>query len=258
MSQSKAAREKLEVVDGLTLIWESRSLYAEILSGFREFHDVSVHSNLFSDDTIAKADQCAVDFRQMSLDTVTVAERVSNQWLDFVITFFESIDDFEDQQEIVEQTKLLSAQAKELASCFKLIAAWARDLAGRFHKAQDGTVQEVEEFKRMFQAAKKRGEEIKEQTDRELQKYKEELHSAQDVEFALTISAIALSSVPVFNIAASAATAYASRWLEKAEELEKEAFQRAQEATDKLDKLTSENKKAQVPSSYVASYCHGD
>ena len=75
----------------------------------------------------------------------------------------------------MEMLLLLSNQAKELAVCFKLIAAWARDLGGRFHTAQDGTIQEVEEFKDRFQGAQERAEEVKEKAEKEYAKYKKAL-----------------------------------------------------------------------------------
>ena len=81
MVLSTPVQEKLEKSTGLDLTWESRSLYAEILFCFRECHDICVQSKLFSDETILAVDQCGVDFRQLSLDTVSVAKRVSNQWL---------------------------------------------------------------------------------------------------------------------------------------------------------------------------------
>ena len=63
MAVSKAAQKKLEVMNGLDLIWESRSLYADILYSFRECHDVVVASGLFTTDIILQIDQCGVDFR---------------------------------------------------------------------------------------------------------------------------------------------------------------------------------------------------
>ena len=159
MALSKDAQRKLEVTNGLDLIWESRSLYAEILFSFRECHDVCVSSKLFGNDIILQIDQCAVDFRQLSFDTVTIAKRVSNQWLDSAIAFFENIDDVDDPKEMLQ---LLGSQARELAQCFKLIAAWARNLAARFHAAQDDTIREAKEFKQAFEAAQRQAESVKE------------------------------------------------------------------------------------------------
>ena len=140
MASSNEVQKKVETTNGLDLIWESRALYADILFSFRECHDLCVSSGLFTKEIILQVDQCAVDFRQLSLDTVTVAKRVSNQWLGSATTFFENID-YVDKPE--KMLKLLGNQPRELARCFKVIAAWARDLGGRFYEAQGGIIKEA-------------------------------------------------------------------------------------------------------------------
>ena len=148
-------RAKLGTANGLELIWKSREIFADILSNFRECHDLCVSSKLFDDDAIFKVDQCAVDFRQLSLDSVSIAKRVSNQWLDTALVTFENFKDLENPQDMLE---LLGKQARELSYCFKVIAAWARDLGERLHQAQDGTIREAEEFKKVFEMAIRCGE----------------------------------------------------------------------------------------------------
>lgn len=253
MAVSKAAQGRLEVVNGLDLIWESRSLYAEILYCFRECHDICLSSGLFKPDTMLKIDQCGVDFRQLSLDTCTVAQRVSNQWLEVAIGFFESIEEIEDPEERKEMLVLLSKQARELAVCFKLIAAWARDLAARFHTAQDGTIKEVDEFKSRFEEAEKRGKQLRDKAQREYDKFKKDLESAEDSEFAWRISKISLSWMPISLIVTGPGHAIASKQLASAEKVEKEAAETLRKAKAEMDKLTSENERAQVNCSITRS-----
>ena len=252
MAVSKAAQKKLEVMNGLDLIWESRSLYAEILHSFRECHDVVVASGLFTADIILQIDQCGVDFRQLSLDTVTVAERVSNQWLDVAISFFESLADIDDPKEKMEMLLILSNQARELAVCFKLIAAWARDLGGRFHTAQDGTIKEVDEFKERFQAAVERAKEVKEKAEKEYEKYKEKLEEAENSEFAWRTSMISLSWCPISYVVTGPGLAASKKNLATAEELEKESFEKLRQAKEELKKINDENERAKV--SYIWLY----
>ena len=85
--------------------------------------------------------------------------------MDVAIAFFSNIDDADSPQDML---KLLGDQARELAiaRCFKLIAAWARDLGGWFHQAQDGTIREAEEFKQEFAAAQKRAESVRAQAQK--------------------------------------------------------------------------------------------
>ena len=246
MALSKATQERLEVVNGLDLIWESRSLYAEILYCFRECHDICLSSGLFKPDTILQIDQCGVDFRQLSLDTCTVAQRVSTQWLDVAIGFFESIDEIEDPEERKEMLLLLSSQARELAVCFKLIAAWARDLSARFHTAQDGTIQEVEDFKSRFAEAEKRIKAVKEKAEKEYQNFKKKLEDAQDTEYKWKISLISLSWNPIGAVVTGIGHAVASKKLESAEKMEAEAAESLRKASAEFEKLTSENARAKV------------
>ena len=238
-----AVQKKSEVTNGLDLIWESRALYADILYCFRECHDLCVSSGLFSNDIILKVDQCAVDFRQMSLDTVTVAKRVSNQWLDTAIAFFENIDDVDDPKEMLI---LLGNQARELARCFKIIAAWARDLGGRFHQAQDGTIKEAEEFKKRFEAAKKSAEEVEKQAKAQLEKARKHREEAQSTEDKWKTSRIALAWNPIGLAVTSIGCSVAESRRAEASKLEQKANDELRKAQDDLQKKASEKEKAEV------------
>ena len=243
MEISKRVQQKLEEKDGLDLIWESRSLYAEILFCFRECHDVCVQSKLFKDDTILAIDQCAVDFRQLSFDTVSIAKRVSNQWLDVAIAFFENIDDADNPQEML---KLLGDQARELAQCFKLIGAWARDLGGRFHKAQDGTIKEAEEFKREFAAAVDRAESVRKQALEKLNKAEKLRQKAQQTEDTWKAWKVGLAWVPISLFVTGPGTSAAEKKTVEASKLEGKANEELRKNKHELEKRKSQNEKAKV------------
>ena len=243
MAMSKAVQQKIEETNGLDLIWKSRALYAEILFCFRECHDVCVQSKLFTNDIILQIDQCAVDFRQLSFDTVTIAKRVSNQWLDTAITFFENIDDVDDPKEMLQ---LLGDQARELAKCFKLIAAWARNLGGRFHEAQDGTIREAEEFKREFEAAVQRAESVKKQAEEKLSKAKKLRQTAQDSEDSWKTASVALSWIPVSFLVTGPGMAIAEKKTAEATQLEARANEELRKSEHELEKRKSQNEKAKV------------
>ena len=140
----------IENLTGPQLVNQAKVLFAEVLASFRECHVLCVKSGLFSSRIILEIDTCAVTFRQMCLDTVTVARVVSDQWLDSTIMFFENIKDFDDPTEMLV---LLGNQTKEIGQFFKVIAAWARDLGGRFNKAQDNTIAETEKVEKIEQEA---------------------------------------------------------------------------------------------------------
>lgn len=152
-----------------------------ILYCFRECHDLCVKSGLFTNDVILQVDQCAI---------------VSNQWLDSAITFFENIGDFE-KTDRVEMLHLLGVQARELAKCFKVIAAWARDLAGRFHTAQDGTLKEVKEFTEAFEDAVQRAQDVKGQISRELERASQLRQKAEEAENQWKTALVEVSWSPI-------------------------------------------------------------
>jgi hypothetical protein len=139
MALSKPVQNK-EVTTKLDSLFESIPVLTDILFSFREFHDLCVRSRHLPDHIVIKVDQCAVDFRQMSLNTVTVSKRVSNQWLDSAIALFENIEQHENPCELLQ---LLADQARELSQCFRIIAAWARDLEKKLHAAQDLTIRQL-------------------------------------------------------------------------------------------------------------------
>ena len=124
---------------------------------FRECHDFCVRSKLFRDDTVLKVEQCAVDFRQLSLESASIAKRISNVWLETALMVLENLRDMKTSEKGV-MFKLLGDQAKELCYCFKVFALWAKDISGRFHQAQDGTIREAEELKKVFEDAIEEGE----------------------------------------------------------------------------------------------------
>ena len=133
--------------DGLEGICKSQSLYASILYSFRECHDLCVSSKLFSEEIIRRIDQCAVNFRQLSVDTVTVAKRFSNQFLNLATLFYGDMDLDGNPKKTLRH---LSDQARDLAKCFKIISQWAAKLCSIFHKVRGDTITEAKKFKKMF------------------------------------------------------------------------------------------------------------
>ena len=233
MAMSKAVQQETY---GLDLIWKSRVLHAEILLCFRECHDVCIQSKLFTNDIILQIDQCAVDFRQLSFDTVTIAKRVSNQWLDGAITFFENIDDVDDPKEMLQ---LLGSQARG-NECFKLIAAWAKNLALRFHEAQGGTIKEVEEFRMQFEAAVQRAESVRKQAEEKLSKARQ---AAQDSEDSWKTASVALSWMPVSFLVTGPGMAIAEKKTAEATQLANEELRKSEH---EFGKRKSQNEKAKV------------
>ena len=237
--------------DGLEGICKSQSLYASILYSFRECHDLCVSSKLFSEEIIHRIDQCAVNFRQLSMDTVTVAKRVSNQWLNTTILFYRNIDSVKDPKKIL---LLLSGQARDLAKCFKVIAQWATKLCSKFHKAQNDTIEEAEEFKKKFTAAESQAESAKKIAEDELDSAKSLYSGAKETADKWKTAQVATSWIPIGFIVTSIGSSVAERKRLEASKLERQASERLHEAEEELKKRKSEKDKAEVIHNIILNY----
>ena len=247
--RSAAVHEKLQGKTGLDLIWESRLVFAEIFLCFRECHDLCEESGFFDHDAIVKVDECAVDFRRLSLDSVSVAKRVSDQWLDTALITFENIQDIENPKAMFE---LLGDQAKELSRCFKVIASWARDLAARFHAAQNCLMKEADEFKRYYENVYKEAEaEL-----RDLQWKMQEIEASQQLDKRVDKGSSKRKEATYFNpfkffkrragsSRGSSDSVKANNRL-KPEQLKQEEDAAVQEAREKLQGKRTHNERAKV------------
>lgn len=242
MAMSRAVKSE----EGTDSIGSMQELCTDILSSFRECHHVCLQSQLFTKDVILKIDQCAIDFRRLSFSTVTIAQRVSNQWLDVAISFFENIDEADDPKEVLQ---LLGDQAKEIAQCFKVVAAWARYLAARFFAAHDGNStieQEAKVFKQKFKAAQENAEHTKQLASEVVSRATKVRQDAKEVEDAWQSAHDILGWVPIIGLVTYVGTTTAGRKTVLASELEEKALHKLHKSEQELSQKTSQNDKARV------------
>ena len=147
--------------------------------------------------------------------------------------------------------KLLGDQARELSKCFKLIAAWARNLGGRFHEAQDGTIKEAEEFKQEFAAAVKRAESVRKQAEENRNKAEKLRQQAQETEDTWKAWKVGLAWFPVSLVVTGIGTAAAEKETAEASKLEAKANEELRRTEQELEKRKSQNEKAEVRT-YIA------
>lgn len=223
----------------LHIMKKVQALHINAVSSFRECHHLCVSSNLFSQNTIMQVDQCALDFRQLSLSTVSVSERVSG-WISRIITFFRYIYDETNREQKYIQ---FGGQAKDLARAFKVIAAWGRDVCGRLHETQGCLEREVDRFQLEFLAAKKDAEyaEIA-----KLEEYAEAVEIRADAEAAERRWKRTNWWNPIGLVGNAAFTSNTA----KAVSLEREAEQEHDKAVETLVKKTYEYYKAKVSMIY--------
>ena len=233
---------KLEVSQQLDRMSEWQEKCGEILSSFREFRYLCKKSGLFTEDTIMQVDKCAVDFRQLCFEIVTVTKQVSDVWLETAINLSESIDKFAKPKEILI---VLTDKARDLAKCFKIVATWAKDLAGRLHLA----VKEAERFKKVFKDAAARSMTTKDKAEKDYCLAKEDYQKTQHQEHSWIPSGL-----PSIQSLTSHFRAYpwanvedkGEEQLYKTEKRLCEAREQLYRKEHELQKKCSESKKAEV------------
>ncbi len=131
MAQSAAS-------SAVDLLVESRDSYSSVLSLFQQNHDLILRSGLFaiSSSFITSLDQSATSFQSLGHQTVSLASKISDQWIDEVISFYDDLPN-NAHSENVRKLESLGGQTKKLGRVFEVIAEWSRDLAGRVHTANE-------------------------------------------------------------------------------------------------------------------------
>ena len=240
-----AVEVKNESLTGLELIVQSRALFADLMLKFRECHDLCKESRLFTPEVMLEIDTCAVTFRKLCLDTVTVARLISDQWLEATIMFFKNITRM-DKEGLKGMLHMLGGQAKEIGTLFKVIAAWARHLARKFHETQEDTIKEAEEFKDKFAEAKQAAEKVRDQVKKQRDKMKKTYENAESVESGWQTAQVCLCWVPIVSSITSFGASAAAKSAEKAKELNDEANRKLDAAMKEFRKREKQSDKAKV------------
>ena len=182
-----------ENLESLELLWKSDAGVSDALRKFRDCHDLC---KVVGDNIVLKVDQCAIDFRHLSLESASVAKRISIQWLDTAIMVFENLKEMDDSAKSM-MYKTLGDQAKELSCCFKMFALWAKDVSGRFLRAQDGTIREAKDFMNSVEAEQALLKDLEKENET-VSNYRKECEASENtwaskIKEARTFSAYALN-----------------------------------------------------------------
>lgn len=223
--------------------------FGQVLIRFRVCHDLCVYTSqeILMPDTLTKVDQCAVDFRHMSIQTATLADRVSSLWCKTCLLFFKNIEKVANPDKILIR---ISNQAKNLSEGFKTIGKWCRDLAGRFHEAQQLASENSKAFQESVDRAEKEAERQMKELASELDKMKSIAKEKRDDADTLT----ALAIIPLVGIFFGVSAIITSGEARSAEENEKEARKKSEEAKQKLSNAKNKKEKAEVRYLLVSSY----
>jgi len=232
----------VDTYDGLSLLEKSPQIYGDAFRQFRVCHDLCRYtSNKILDakmrDTI---DQCAVDFRHMSLQTTTLSEHVSSVWCQTCILLYENLSKISgDPCEILNK---ISAQAKDLSNGFSCIARWCRKLAANFHSGQTLAESKSEEYRECMEEAKEKAEKAMETLRTQLNEAATEAEKKRKRADRWLIAA----GIPVVNLVAGVGALVTAKSALNAQKLLYDTDTLCDDARAKLEKATSNSEKAKV------------
>jgi hypothetical protein len=234
-------------VTAIDFIKKSAALYADSLYHFRECHDLCVQSGLFTKPEVLEVDVCAINFRELGLESVTVAKMTSVQWLDSVIMLYKNLGTLA-ESDIKSMQDLLSGQARELSSIYTVIAAWSKSITGQFLKANADITKESGVFKQRFQNALDKAKKIEEAANKQAEAAAKALKEIQNHGKKLHPSRLTLPLTPfspLTNIGKAVTDGVA-----EARKLDELARKRLLEAEEKLKEAEKNNQKAKVCHQY--------
>ena len=243
MALSKIDMKRVQNKNGLQILNESPAYFAGVLMKLRVCYDLCLYGEvkMLKGEVQNKIEQCAVDFRHISMQTSTLAERVGSGWCRDCILFFGNLQKIGDK----DPSKILnriSSQAKDLSSGFARIGEWVRDLAGRFHECQELS----ERDKRILEEQVKNALEDCEDAQREAaalqQQRGKELQKARD---GAQLWGIA-TNFPVVNIVAIPIHKWKEGEVDEARRNQETADKAASDARRALAKATSDKEKTEV------------
>ena len=234
--------------DSLELFKMAPDAFRQVLMQFRVCHDLCVYTSrdILSPSTLIKVDQCAVDFRHMSIQTATLADRVSSLWCKTCLLFFKNIDRVTNADKILMR---ISSQAKDLSDGFKTIGKWCRELAGRFHEAQQLATENSKEFQEKVDRVEENADRRMAELIFELDKMKRIAKQKRNDRDALAVCTL----IPLFGIFFGVAAIITNGEARSAEENEREARIKSEEAKHALSEAKNKKEKAQVRCLLVSS-----
>ena len=229
--------------DSMELFKTCPTVFQEVLVRFRVCHDVCVYTSkeMLAPGTLNKVDQCAVDFRHMSMQTASLADKMSSIWCKTCLLFFKNLEKI-NMTRIDTMLKRISSQAKDLSVGFKTIGKWCRELAGRFHEAQKLATQNTAIFQEEIHRAEQEADKLTKELTCKLEKL--EIEAQEKREDANKWSGYA--SIPLFGYFFKENASMKDLTAVSAEESLKRANTESENAKRTLLKTRDKQEKAKV------------
>ena len=229
-------------VDGFAVLHVSSQEFSATLRQFRVCHDLymSEDNEIFDKEMQTLIDQCAVDFRQMSLHTAELSERVASVWCGTCILFFGNLSRIKGDPSKV--LKKISSQAQDLSSAFKTIGACCRELAANFHSVDTKAARKSKEYSLAMESAREEAEKTMEILQADLNKAAAEAEKQRKRANRWTIATL----IPVVNVFAGIGAMVTARWAFDAEKIQRDVQCKSDNAKAELAKCSTDREKAKV------------
>ena len=123
-----------ENLDGLESLRRSLKYFKDGLIQFRVCHDLCLTSDLLDSEANYNLDQCAIDFRQLSICVASLAEKIASLWCKTCALFYKNFDKITGNPKKVLEN--IAQQAEELKKGFEHLKDRAGRLADKFSSIQ--------------------------------------------------------------------------------------------------------------------------
>jgi len=223
------------------LFKNSPAVYQQVLMQFIMCRDscLNTSSEILKSDTLIKIDQCAIDFRHMAMQTVTLADSWAALWCKTCLLFFRNIDNVTNYDKVLAQ---ISNQTRDLSLGFKVIGQWCRELAGRIHEAKSLSACDINEFQEINDLAEKQADWLV----RELQSKLNNLEIIARQKRSEADRQSEHAAYPVMGILWTGAALVSNEQLRNAEESVRYAEQKSDQAKQQLEQAKNKQEKAKV------------
>ena len=138
-----------EASDRLEPLRRSLKYFKDGLIQFRVCHDLCLTSDLLDSEASRNLDQCAIDFRQLSIRVASLAEKIASLWCKTCVLFYKNFDKIKgDPKKVLEN---IAQQAEELKKGFDHLKERTGDLADQFSSIQCYTLPVHQQLMKAFE-----------------------------------------------------------------------------------------------------------
>lgn len=226
---------------GFSMLRDSLHYFKAALCQFRVCHDLCATSKLLDQESVAKLEQCAAEFRRLSTTVATLAEKISSVWCRTCLLFYRNIDKLKGNPAKILCT--ISTQSRELADGFKGVADMSEKLAAMFKtvKAREQLAQS--EIAKQFNGAVRQLKELQEKIQKSVMTEAQEFTEPTDVEkWEEIVDGMDVKSLPMSGKPLPKEEAVTQQVLETFENLQQKASEEKKKAEENYERAQTQSR----------------